>query len=253
MPKSRVWPIDRDRSMLLGGSAVITALAWLYLIRMAGRMQASGHIHSHAIMNTGTLFVMWAVMMVAMMLPSTLPFVFAFSGEQARRHATQMPVVPTAFFVAGYFTMWTVFSGACAVLQQVLHTQALLSPIMSETGSAFSGGILIAAGVYQWTPMKNACLRHCRSPLTFLLSEWREGATGAFRMGASHGLFCIGCCWMLMMLPFAAGVMNLVWMAGITVLLMLEKAAPGGELTGRICGALLALLGAYVICLGVVL
>jgi len=114
----------------------------------------------------------------------------------------------------------------CAVLQQLLHNRMLVSPTMSATSSVLSGGILIAAGAYQWTPIKNACLRHCRSPLTFLLSEGQEGTTGAFLMGAHHGLFCIGCCWMLMMLPFAAGVMNLGWMAGITVLLLLEKAAP---------------------------
>jgi predicted metal-binding membrane protein len=109
---------------------------------------------------------------------------------------------------------------------------------------------LIAAGAYQWTPMKNACLRHCRSPLQFLLSDWKEGAEGAFRMGADHGLFCIGCCWMLMLLPFVAGGMNLSWMAGITVLVMLEKAAPRGDLMGRICGMLLALVGCYLVCFG---
>jgi len=243
MLKSRVYLIDRDRAILLGGAAAVTGVAWWYLIRVAGRMQS----HAHTTIDTGALFAMWAVMMLAMMLPSTLPFVFTFSAEQSRRRATQMTVIPTAFFVAGYFILWIVFSGACALLQQALHGLALLSPMMSATSSAFSGAVLVAAGVYQWTPMKNACLRHCRSPLTFLLSDWREGAVGAFRMGADHGLFCIGCCWMLMMLPFAAGVMNLSWMAGITVLLLVEKAAPGGQWMGRICGALLALGGACII------
>ncbi|MGH9605377.1 MAG: DUF2182 domain-containing protein [Terracidiphilus sp.] len=256
MPNLRVWPMDRDRSILLAGAAAITGIAWLYLARMAGHMNA-GHMNAHAhayagaAMDAGALFAMWAAMMLAMMLPSMLPFAFAFSGEQSRRHRAQLPLVPTAFFISGYFAVWAVFSGACAAVQELLHRQALLSPTMSLTSHVFSGVVLISAGVYQWTPMKNACLRHCRSPLTFLLSEWREGADGAFRMGAGHGLFCIGCCWMLMLLPFAAGVMNLLWMAGITILLLLEKAAPGGELTGRFCGAALVLLGSYLICFGV--
>ena len=148
---------------------------------------------------------MWAVMTVAMMSPSTLPFVIVFSAEQGRRHAMELPLVSTVFFISGYFAVWIVFSGACAVVQEWLHRQALLSPMMSLTSHVTSGELLILAGIYQWTPMKSACLRHCRSPLTFLLSDWREGASGAFRMGADHGLFCIGCCWMLMLLPFAAG------------------------------------------------
>jgi predicted metal-binding membrane protein len=248
MPNLRAWPMDRDRSILLGGAALITSIAWLYLARMANPMHAHGHVHRGGAMDAGALFAMWAAMMVAMMLPSTLPFVFAFSGEQNRRHAMQLPLVPTLFFISGYFAVWTVFSGACAALQELLHRLALLSPTMALTSHVSSGLVLVAAGVYQWTPMKNACLRHCRSPLTFLLSDWREGTGGALLMGAGHGLFCIGCCWMLMLLPFAAGVMSLRWMAGITVLLILEKAVPGGELTARICGALLALVGSYLIC-----
>jgi predicted metal-binding membrane protein len=243
MPDFRAWPIDRDRTILLCGSAAIAGVAWWYMVRVSGRMQS----HVHTTMDTTALFIMWTIMMVAMMLPSTLPFLFTFSAEQVRRRTKQMTVIPTAFFAAGYFSLWTVFSGACALLQQELHRLALISPMMSATSAVFAGAVLVAAGVYQWTPMKNACLRHCRSPLTFLLSDWREGAAGAFRMGAGHGLFCIGCCWMLMMLPFAAGVMNLLWMAGITVLLLLEKAAPGGQWMGRICGALLALGGACVL------
>jgi predicted metal-binding membrane protein len=254
----RRWSLDRDRTILLSGSAAIAGVAWWYLIRMAGRMPASGHVHSHGShlqpgLDTAALFAMWTVMMVAMMLPSSLPFVLMFSAEQARRRTKQMTVAPASFFVAGYFVMWTVFSGVCALLQQALHGMSLLSPAMSATSSAFSGALLVAAGGYQWTPMKYACLRHCRSPLTFLLSDWREGAAGAFRMGAGHGLFCIGCCWMLMLLPFAAGVMNLLWMAGITVLLLLEKAAPGGEWMARACGGVLVFLGACVIIFRIVL
>jgi len=246
MPALTAPLVNRDRAILLSGSAAITALAWLYVVRIADG-------HSRMAMDLGALFVMWSVMMVAMMLPSTLPFMLLFRAEQVRRHANHAPIVPLPFFAAGYFAVWIVFSGVCAALQQILHSQSLLTPMMSAASPLLAGGILIAAGVYQWTPMKNACLRHCRSPLSFLLNDWREGPGGAFRMGAGHGLFCVGCCWMLMLLPFAAGVMNLLWMAGITVFLLLEKAVPGGEITARVCGALLALVGAYVIWFGVAL
>jgi len=244
-----VWSVrtlNRDRIILLAGAAGITTVAWLWIVRMAAG-------HARMALNLGALFAMWAVMMVAMMLPSTLPFVFVFRAEQLHRHAKRASMTPVGFIVAGYFTVWVVFSAVCAALQHFLHQKSLLSPMMSAASPVVAGAILIAAGVYQWTPMKNACLRHCRSPLTFLLSDWHEGAAGAFRMGADHGLFCVGCCWMLMLLPFAAGVMNLLWMAAITVLLLLEKAAPGGEMTARVCGALLALVGVSVIWFGVTL
>ena len=119
--------------------------------------------------------------------------------------------------------------------------------MMTATSSVFAGGILLAAGVYQWTPYKDACLRHCRTPLSFLLSDWREGSPGAFRMGIDHGLFCLGCCWLLMALPFAAGVMNLMWMAVVTVFILVEKAAPGGQRFGKIGGAVLIGAGAWMI------
>jgi len=118
---------------------------------------------------------------------------------------------------------------------------------MDATSSLFAGGILFAAGVYQWTPYKDACLRHCRSPLSFLLSDWREGSLGAFRMGIDHGLFCLGCCWLLMALPFALGVMSLAWMAAITVFILVEKAAPGGQWLGKIGGAALAGAGVWLL------
>lgn len=224
---------------MLSGSAIVTGIAWWYVIAMTGH-----HMH---LAGWPALFAMWSVMMTAMMLPSTLPFVFAFTAEQRRRRTRSLAAVPAAFFVVGYLALWLLFSAACALLQVFLHERTLLSPAMSSTSSLFSGAILIAAGVYQWTPAKNACLRHCRSPLTFLLSDWREGIGGALRMGADHALFCIGCCWMLMLLPFSAGVMNLTWMAGITVILLLEKAVPGGEVTARVFGALLTAGGACVI------
>ncbi len=240
--------MHRERVLLLAAAALVSAVAWVYLIHMAG--MGHGHVHSGMAPAFLALFGMWTTMMVAMMLPAVMPYVVVFQAEQGRRKARNPAPVSEAFFLGGYFALWTAFSAACAGLQDVLHRRALLSPTMSASSSVLAGCILIATGVYQWTPMKNACLKHCRTPLTFLLTDWREGAAGAFRMGVDHGFYCLGCCWMLMLIPFAAGVMNLVWMAGITVLLLLEKAAPGGELTARISGGVFVAAGAYVIGIG---
>ncbi len=242
------WSIRSDRAVFVAGAVVITGLAWFYMFRAASgmNMPVAGRMHSHAFHFTAT-FLMWTVMMIAMMLPAALPFVFAFGFEHRSRRARGLPYVPASIFLAGYFAIWTAFSALAALVQGLLHRGALLSPMMTATSSVFAGGILVAAGVYQWTPYKDACLRHCRSPLTFLLSDWREGRLGAFRMGIDHGLFCLGCCWLLMALPFAAGVMNLAWMAAITVFILIEKAAPGGQWFGRIGGATLGGAGAWMI------
>ncbi len=247
MAKVTGWPLDRDRTILLGGCLAVTGIAWLAVMRLSMSMtMPDGQVMTMR-QNAVSLFAMWTVMMVAMMLPSTLPFVFAFSREQNRREERKGAVVSTVFFVAGYLAVWVVFSAGCAALQQFLHARALLSARMASTSFVFSACLLIAVGVYQWTPMKNACLHHCRTPFAFLLGQWREGRSGAARMGAEHGLICVACCWLLMLLPFAAGVMDPRWMAGITVLLMLEKAAPGGEWMSRIAGAVLTTAGTGVL------
>lgn len=246
----RSWPIRRDQVIFLGGASTVTLLAWFYLVRTASKMDplsGAGHGHVHNSIDFGATFLMWTVMMIGMMLPSALPFVFVFGAEHRKRKQRGLPYAPAGLFLAGYFALWTAFSAIAALVQQALHRGALLSPMMNATSSVFAGGILVAAGVYQWTPLKDACLRHCRSPLTFLLSDWREGSLGAFRMGIDHGFFCLGCCWLLMALPFAAGVMNLMWMAVITAFILVEKAAPGGQWFGRIGGAALIGAGAWMI------
>lgn len=242
------WSSRHDRAVFVLGAAVITALAWFYLFRVAGmNVSASGDMSMQAPFSLTATFLMWTVMMIAMMLPSALPFVFAFGFEHRVRRARGLPYVPAGIFLAGYFVIWTAFSAVAALVQELLHRAALLSPLMTATSSVFAGGILVAAGVYQWTPYKDACLVHCRTPLLFLLSDWREGRFGAFRMGVDHGLFCLGCCWLLMLLPFVAGVMNLAWMAAITIFVLIEKAAPGGRWFGRIGGATMVGAGAWMI------
>jgi predicted metal-binding membrane protein len=193
----------------------------------------------------GLLFVMWAVMMVAMMTPSAVPVVLLVAGMNRRRRERGDRPAPTPLFLAGYLLAWTAFSAVAAVVQTALHQSALLSPDMRAIGPWMGSVILVAAGVYQWTPLKRACLRHCRSPLHALAVLWREGRAGAVRMGFVHGLWCLGCCWLLMALLFVAGVMNLLWVAAIAAFVLIEKVAPGGEWAGRATGAVLAAWGGW--------
>ena len=190
------------------------------------------------------LFVMWSVMMVAMMVPSATPMILAFVTVNQRRQAVNRPFVPVTIFLFGYLAVWTAFSAAATLAEWGLHQAAMLSTTMTATSTALNGGLLIAAGIFQWTPMKRACLKGCRSPLSFLMSEWRDGAGGAFVMGLRHGAYCVGCCWFLMALLFVAGVMNLLWVAVIALFVMAEKINPKGELLARVAGVGLVIAGA---------
>jgi predicted metal-binding membrane protein len=151
--------------------------------------------------------------------------------------------VSTTIFVLGYLVVWTTYSVAAALAQAGLHAAALMSPAMAATSPLLAGGLLVAAGVFQWTPLKRACLAGCRSPLSFLMAGWREGRGGAFVMGLRHGLYCLGCCWALMALLFVVGVMNLLWVAAIAVAVLVEKVVPRGDLVGRLAGVALVAAG----------
>ena len=185
-------------------------------------------------------------MMVGMMAPSALPFLTMF-WAMGRRRGGGNPLLLTAMFLLGYVLVWTGFSAIAAAIQLALHAAALLSHTSASLGPVPGGALLIAAGAFQWTPAKHACLRNCRSPLGFLISEWRDGSIGACRMGLIHGAFCVGCCWLLMLLPFAAGVMNLPWMVGITVYVLLEKVLPVSNTFARTAGVVLAGYGGWTI------
>ena len=193
------------------------------------------------------MMAMWWVMMVAMMLPGAAPMVLIFasvnrtSQEQGRSH------VPTAFFLAGYLITWGGFSLGAVFLQWGLERLTVLSPMMRTTSLCLGAGLLIAAGVYQQTPLKHACLSNCRSPVQLLAHHWRPGTGGALRMGLEQGRFCLGCCWVLMALLFYGGVMNLWWIAGLAVYVLIEKLAPAGHHVGRYAGGLLVLWGAWVL------
>jgi predicted metal-binding membrane protein len=213
-----ILPI-RDRVVLWGGVIVITALAWIYLIIMP--MGAESWL-----LDATLMFLMWAVMMVAMMLPSAAPMLSTYARIASPREGSRAYHV--WMFAAGYFVVWTAFSLAATLLQYALQSAAIISNSLRTTSVA-GGIILAAAGIYQLTPLKNVCLKRCRTPIGFFMTNWRDGAAGAFTMGLEHGAFCTGCCWMLMALLFVAGVMNLAWVAAISVLVLVEKAAPFGR------------------------
>jgi predicted metal-binding membrane protein len=197
--------------------------------------------------DTAGLAVMWIVMMIAMMIPSVAPVILLFAGVSRRRRVRGVPAAPVSVFTAGYLLAWTGYAILAALIQSALHSAALLSPAMATASPLLGGGLLLVAGIYQWLPLKGACLSHCRSPLGFFSTEWREGVRGALVMGFRHGSYCVGCCWALMALLFVAGVMNLLWVAAIAGLVLAEKAVPNGRLVGRIAGVLLAGWGVWMV------
>ena len=248
--------LRRDRVVVLSGLALIAALSWAYVYSLAAGMRnmdemgmemAVPRMQAWGVADFAMAFAMWAVMMVAMMTPSAAPMILMFAGVNRRRREQQASYVPTSVFLVGYLAVWGAFSVLAASAQWGLHAASLLSPTMASTSPVLGGVLLLAAGVYQWTPLKHACLSKCRSPLGFVLNEWREGKWGAFRMGLKHGAYCAGCCWSLMALLFVAGVMNLLWVAAIAGFVLLEKAVPGGQRLGRTAGVVLAGWGALLV------
>ena len=185
------------------------------------------------------VFTMWTVMMAAMMLPSAAPMVLCFAALNRRRSEGAR----TLLFVAAYLALWTAFSGAATATQWALQSIGWVSPMIVSMSSVLSGALLLIAGVFQFSRLKHACLRACRSPLGFLMSDWRDGLWGAWHMGIRHGLYCLGCCWALMALLFVGGVMNLLWIAALTGLVAIEKLAPKGELVAKILGGVMIGVG----------
>jgi predicted metal-binding membrane protein len=180
---------------------------------------------------------MWWIMMVAMMLPSAAPMILLFARFNRSQRDKGAPYVPTGVFALGYLLVWAGFSVVAVTAQWALERSGLLSGMMASTSVTLGGVLLIAAGVYQLTPLKYACLRHCRSPLFFISHHWKPGEWGALRRGLEHGAFCTGCCWFLMALLFYGGVMNLFWIMGLALFVLIEKVAPAGHWVGWIMGA----------------
>lgn len=269
-PASRVhqanwidWIVLKDRRVTLIALATVIIACWLYILAGAGTGMSTLAMTSwdmalglpgsiSAAMSTPVswsigyavvMVVMWWVMMIAMMLPSAAPVILLYGrvDEGLRAREERAPsVLPTAFFVLGYGLAWGAFSVAAAALQWSFETTGLLSPFMMNPASeVFAGLVLLYAGVYQLSPLKAACLKHCQGPLQFLTRHWKPGKRGALRMGLHHGAYCLGCCLGLMVILFFGGIMNLYWIAGLAALVLAEKVAPMGPWLPRATGTLL--------------
>jgi len=250
--------LRRDRQVVVATLVAAIAMAWIWILLgagtgmsamdlllgpaaegMAGMMAPAAWTLGYA----GIMFTMWWVMMAAMMLPSAAPILLLFARINRKEKSVGRPFIPTGIFAAGYLVAWGAFSALATGLQWALERLDLLSPMMATTSYWLGGAILLAAGVWQLTPIKGICLRHCRSPMGFLVQSWRPGRGGAFRMGLEHGSFCLGCCWFLMSLLFFGGIMNLFWIIGLAGFVLLEKTVPLGSWTGRIVGVGVAVWG----------
>ncbi len=221
---------------------VLIVFSWFYLVRMADGMQAMPGMMEAGPLST---FLMWSVMMVGMMLPSPAPAILTFDAASRRRGAGAAAAGGGYAFGGGYLLAWTASSLAATLGQMTLQQFALLTPSMALASGGMAGAVLVAAGAFQWTSAKQACLRYCRSPLALTAGGWPVGHAAALRLGLRHGLFCIGCCWALMALMFVGGVMSLLWMAVLTIVVLLEKLLPGGRRFARVAGLGLAGLGVW--------
>ena len=191
------------------------------------------------------LWAMWAAMMGGMMLPSAAPIVLLYARAARQQSEARRAAARISGLVAAYVFVWALFSVGATMLQRVLAGTQLLTPMMEPSTRVAAACLLVVAGLYQLTPLKQACLRSCRTPIAFLASRWRSGVVGAMRMGAEHGAYCVGCCWALMLLLFAGGVMNLAVVVALTVWVAIERLAPFGEQSARISGALLLMAGGW--------
>ncbi len=271
--------LGRDRMIVISGLVTVIVLAWIYILLGAGMgmtafdmttlsmpgdssgMSAKNSMSdamrmAHAAMMQPAVWtpsygvimvVMWWVMMIAMMLPSASPMILLFARIQRGEKAKGAPFVPTGVFTLEYLVAWGLFSVLATGAQWGLEYAGLLSAMMASTSGLFAGILLLVAGIYQLTPLKHVCLRHCRSPIQFLTQHWRHSMSGAFRMGIDHGAFCTVCCWFLMALLFVGGVMNLYWIVGLAVLVLLEKTIPAGHWLGSLSGIGLMVWGGWML------
>lgn len=249
-------PGRRDRFLAAGALFIVVLLAWVWILTGAGmEMDAvamtamagmDGWLMRPAIWDLGyaaVMFAMWWAMMIAMMTPSAAPMLMLYAKVAGQAQGMRSALTDILVFAGGYALAWGLFSAMATGLQWVLEWARLLSPMLATTNVWLGAGLLIAAGAWQLTSLKARCLNQCRSPLSFLLSFWRPGPWGALRMGLHHGLYCLGCCWFLMGLLFFGGIMNLYWIIGIALFVLLEKAAPLGHWIGRLAGLTLIAAG----------
>jgi predicted metal-binding membrane protein len=240
----------RDRVVIFSALGGVSLLAWIYLIDMAIEMKSPNAITTCAmcvrnwtIKESLLMFWMWAIMMIGMMVPTAMPMTLIYAAVARKAQQQGSRIAPTFLFVSGYILIWTLFSAAATFAQWKLDQWALLSPTMVTTSPALGASILVLAGIYQLTPYKQSCLRHCRMPAYFIAEHWRDGNVGALRMGIVHGAFCLGCCWALMLLLFLGGIMSLFWILAITIFVLLEKIIPHGVGGAKLAGAVMIIFG----------
>jgi predicted metal-binding membrane protein len=242
--------LKRDQATVVAGLVTVIVLAWVYLLAGAGVEMEPMDMGGGQLMMMASewnlryatlIFVMWAIMMMAMMLPSAAPTIL-LTAALARQQADRR-MAPVWLFSFGYVAVWTGFGLVATMTQWGLDRAGLLSEQMASTSTALAGAVLVAAGVYQWTPLKQACLRRCRAPLEFVLRYWRR-QLGPLQSGVRHGIYCLGCCWVLMGLLFVGGLMNMLWVAAIALLVLIEKTLPWGDRASWVSGAILAVWGA---------
>jgi len=244
--------LKRDRFIVVSGLSVISILSWLYIIYLYRQMEVMNMdalffsmpmTPSWTMVDFALLFLMWFVMMIAMMTPAVAPLILIFLMVNRQRKQQSRPYVNTAYLMTGYFLVWAAFSFAATSLQWLLQQISLMNPEMKTTNKILGSVILIAAGIFQFTPLKHTCLQNCRSPFQFVQRHWREGKRGALRMGIQNGIYCLGCCWMLMALLFVAGIMNLMWIALIALFVLVEKISFRVKWIPYVAGLLLIVYG----------
>jgi predicted metal-binding membrane protein len=259
--------LRRDRLIVASALGAIAALAWAYVLWLTADMNMGGEnmggfrmvpagmgimvpaASAWSAVEFAFVFVMWAVMMVGMMAPSAAPMILMYARVSRQGRVAGKPLAATGWFAAGYFLAWAGFSLAATLVQWVLERKALLNARMASASLLLAAAVLIAAGLYQWTPIKSACLAHCQSPLGFLMSHggFRSNVRGCLRLGFLHGTYCVGCCWILMALLFVVGVMNVLWIAIVALLVLLEKLTPWGRWVGRVAGAACIAAGTWMV------
>ncbi len=253
--------LRRDRLLVTVGLTVVFLVSAAYTVLGVGMQMSALTMTRMAIHMPGMMmqpaawslgyavlvFLMWWVMMIAMMIPSAAPMVLLHAAIARKRAASERPLAATAVFALGYLAVWAAFSLIATGLQWGLESIGVVTGMMEIASPVIAGLLLVVAGLYQFTPLKTACLRHCQHPISFITHHWRPGASGAWRMGLEHGAFCLGCCWFLMVLLFVGGIMNLLWIAGIALYVGIEKFAAGRSWITAATGTLLTLAGLYVL------
>lgn len=239
-------PLWRERLAILAALLALAAAAWAVLIGQSGSHAAMGGGLTMG-MGAPLFLALWVAMMVAMMFPTAAPMVLMFARVSADRSARGDAFVPTWVFVGAYLAVWTLFGAAAYLLAAVAQGAAESSPWLTANGARVGGALIALAGLYQLTPLKQLCLTKCRSPLSFVMTSWREGHAGALRMGFEHGAYCLGCCWMLFLLLFPLGIMNVAAMAAITLLIFAEKSLPLGQRASQVAALGLVLYGLAVL------